>query len=172
MVGRPLLTFASSDDTAKKIFFCPAASTDAQRNFRSTVEGAIALSRLPNTVSVSLKKSIRSGARAWGASSKSFLQWSKACPGDILLFSRHASFFAYAKCFYTLDSRDVSLALWGSPEWRCIFVVSAPTAISAPVERVREALNYAPLFKIQRLQALRPDQSVLALAALGLAKFS
>jgi hypothetical protein len=106
--------------------------------------------------------------RMWGTSLRSRLQWSKAKAEDVLLFAKQGLVFAFAQCYAKVDIPELASAAWGSPEWRYLYILAAPTFVSVPAERISQALAYSTGFKIQRHLTLTPDQSKAVFGALDL----
>lgn len=138
------------------LVLCPAGSRSAIQNFERSVASPISLSTSDR---LRLQMAGQDQVRAWATSSKAKRRWSRVKAGDVLLFFRAKTAFAYARCVGTVSSPELASSIWGSPEWQYLFLLQTPRSISIPVTRMNAAFGYSPRFHVRQLTVLSLIQS-------------
>jgi hypothetical protein len=136
------------------VILCPASNARALTHYEMSVKTPV---RCGSDERASLGAPSYPEIRVWGGRSK--VQWSKAKAGDLLLFVKSGVAFACAGCLSTADNPEMAAHAWQAPEWRYLFYVDAPQAVSIPVAEINAALGYKPNYKIRQLVVLTDSQS-------------
>lgn len=146
------------------ILLLPAGGRDSAQHYASSIERPIAPKRLiewlGEPTASAIEQRLTDGRLvAWGLSDNtkglagSGIQpiiWDRINWGTLALFSNANEYFAAADVVGKGTSTEASLALWGTPKFRWLVLLTNLRDVSIPVDVARKALGYAETYKMNR----------------------
>jgi hypothetical protein len=145
------------------ILLLSAGGPDSARNYAESVEKSIDPALLdewlPPSSAADIRATVSGRLAAWGLRDNTRglagagvqpLIWDRIDIGTLALFSNATEYFASADVIGKGTSAEASLALWGSPEFRWLILLSNVSDVRIPLEVVRQAAGFAPSYNINR----------------------
>jgi hypothetical protein len=94
-------------------------------------------------------------ASIWGMSV--LKRWQSINSGDFALFYSGRKFISYGKVVSTLDRPDIARALWASPLYRYLVLMSPVVPITCPRDKFWKVFGYSERYSIQGFVIPRRD---------------